>query len=70
MDKVFGCNDMNGTPKGHVLVHVYGTQNSGTANMGTKVGPGKRTTLDQGDSEGYIVYLNRLIALAKDGGDV
>ena len=68
VDKVFGCNDLNGTPKGHVLVHVYGTQNSGTADMSTKVGPGSRTSLDQGKSEGYIVYMQRLIALAKVGG--
>ena len=67
VDKVFGCNDLNGTPKGHVLVHVYGTQNSGTADMSTKVGPGSRTSLDQGESEGYIAYLTRLINLAKDG---
>ena len=32
VDKIFGCNDLNGTPKGHVLVHVYGTQN---ANVGS-----------------------------------
>ena len=69
VDKVFGCNNLNGTPKGHVLVHVYGTQNSGTANMSTKVGPGSRTSLDKGDSEGYIAYLTRLINLAKDGDD-
>ena len=25
--QVFGCNDMNGTPKGTVTVHVYATQN-------------------------------------------
>ena len=70
VDKVFGCNDLNGTPKGHVLVHVYGTQNSGTENMSTKVGPGSRTSLDQGKSEGYIAYLTRLINLAKDGESV
>ena len=33
VDKIFGCNDLNGTPKGHVLVHVYGTQNKNTAKM-------------------------------------
>ena len=70
VDKVFGCNDLKGTPKGHVLVHVYGTQNSGTADMSTKVGPGSRTSLDQGESEGYIAYLTRLINLAKDGESV
>ncbi|MDO4201748.1 MAG: hypothetical protein Q4D25_06460 [Bacteroidales bacterium] len=26
---VFGCNNVNGTPKGKVLVHVYATQTSG-----------------------------------------
>ena len=70
VDKVFGCNDLNGTPKGHVKVHVYATQNSGTANMSTKVGPGKRTSLNQGESEGYIEYMERLIALAKNGDAV
>ena len=70
VDKVFGCNDLNGTPKGHVKVHVYATQNRGTANISTKVGPGKRADLDQGDGEGYIVYMERLIELAKDGGSV
>ena len=67
VDKVFGCNDLNGTPKGHVLVHVYATQNSGTNNVQTKVGPGLRTSLNQGEYEGYVTYLNRLIGLAKDG---
>ena len=70
VDKVFGCNDLNGTPKGHVLVHVYGTQNRDKGDMQTKVGPGSRTSLDQGESEGYIVYMNRLIELAKDDGVV
>ena len=30
VEKVFGCNDLNGTPKGHALVHVYATQHKGT----------------------------------------
>ena len=25
--QVFGCNNVNGTPKGNVIVHIYGTQN-------------------------------------------
>ena len=33
VEKVFGCNDLNGTPKGHVLVHVYATQHKGTAKI-------------------------------------
>ena len=28
--RIFGCNDVNGTPKGHVLVHVYATQHPNT----------------------------------------
>ena len=27
VDKIFGCNNLNGTPKGHVQVYVYATQN-------------------------------------------
>ena len=34
--KVFGCNDMNGTPKGDVLVHIHATQSEGTDNIATK----------------------------------
>ena len=30
VEKVFGCNDLNGTPKGHVTVHVYATQHPNT----------------------------------------
>ena len=28
LERIFGCNDLNGTPKGHVKVHVHATQNS------------------------------------------
>ena len=27
VNRIFGCNDLNGTPKGNVTVHVYATQN-------------------------------------------
>ena len=27
VNRIFGCNDYKGSPKGHVLVHVYATQN-------------------------------------------
>ena len=27
VERVFGCNDQNGTPKGHAKVHVHATQN-------------------------------------------
>ena len=38
--KVFGCNDMNGTPKGDVLVHIHATQSEGTDNIATKAASG------------------------------
>ena len=39
--QVFGCNNVNGTPKGDVMVHVYATQSSGKADISTK--PDKNT---------------------------
>ena len=33
---VFGTNNVNGTPKGHVLVHVHGTQNENLATINDK----------------------------------
>ena len=36
VSKVFGCNDQNGTPKGHALVHVYATQHKNQPNIGSK----------------------------------
>lgn len=36
--QVFGCNDMNGSPKGDVTVHVYATQNADKENISTKYG--------------------------------
>ena len=69
IDKVFGCNDLNGTPKGHVLVHVYATQNANTANISTKVAPPEYTST-KGSSEAYAVYLKRLIDVAKPNGTV
>ena len=33
---VFGANNVNGTPKGHVLVHVYATQNKDLATIKDK----------------------------------
>ena len=38
VERVFGCNDQNGTPKGHVLVHVYATQHKGTTQIVPAVG--------------------------------
>ena len=32
-DYLFGCNNINGSPKGSVTVHVYATQNSATSSI-------------------------------------
>ena len=37
VNQVFGCNNVNGTPKGEVLVHVYATQNKYKSQMDAKV---------------------------------
>ncbi len=43
VSQVFGCNDMNGSPKGTVTVHVYATQNADKANISTKPDKDKDT---------------------------
>ena len=34
--RVFGCNNLNGSPQGKVRVHVFATQNDSTQNINTK----------------------------------
>lgn len=34
--RIFGCNDLNGTPLGHASVHVYATQHRDKTNIGDK----------------------------------
>ena len=41
VSQVFGCNDMNGSPKGNVTVHIYATQNADKDDISTK--PSKDT---------------------------
>ncbi len=36
VNKIFGCNDMNGTPWGNVSVFVYGTQNASKSEISDK----------------------------------
>ena len=62
VDKVFGCNDLQGTPMGHVEVHVYATQNSTTGNVETK---SPNYYPNKGESQGYKEYLKALIDVAK-----
>lgn len=37
VNQIFGCNDMNGSPKGTVTVHVYATQGEGEDTLEDKV---------------------------------
>ena len=46
VNQVFGCNDMNGSPKGTVTVHVYATQNADKDNISTKYDKGGTETFD------------------------
>jgi len=41
--QVFGCNDMNGSPKDSVIVHVYATQSPDKDNISTKPAKGTET---------------------------
>ena len=43
VNQVFGCNDMNGSPKGDVTVHVYATQSPDKDNISTKPTKGTET---------------------------
>jgi len=45
--QVFGCNNVNGTPKGDVMVHVYATQNAAATQIANAAASGT-----EGD-EGY-----------------
>ena len=73
LERIFGCNDLNGTPRGHVKVHVHATQNTATADISHKVAPTpyspKRNTSTTPE-EGYKAWLNRLIGVAKPEGTV
>ncbi|WP_176780557.1 ZmpA/ZmpB/ZmpC family metallo-endopeptidase-related protein [Prevotella sp. tc2-28] len=40
VNQVFGCNDMNGSPKGTVTVHVYATQNADKDKISAKYDKG------------------------------
>ena len=56
VSRVFGCNNLNGTPMGHVKVHVYATQNLGKATIGTdKTDANLHTGLESGTTTSYDV---------------
>ena len=67
VEKVFGCNYLCGTPLGHVKVHVFATQNSGTADVQTK---SPNYYPNKGESDEYAPFLKALIDVAKPAGNV
>ena len=66
VDKIYGCNDLNGSPKGHVLVHVYATQKDGQDDISHKVAPPTYTAA-RGETK-HKTYLSNLITEAKAEG--
>ena len=58
--QVFGCNNINGTPKGNVMVHVYATQNKQTNTIAQKFILEKDCNTEKGGSESDAAYVARL----------
>ena len=69
VERIFGCNDLNGTPRGHVKVHVHATQNKATGTILDKVAPPDYSTKRDSTKENYIQYLRRILNVVykKDG---
>ena len=57
VNRIFGANNINGTPKGNVTVHVYATQHVDKATINAKYA--KLT--EKGTNETLKAYLQRLI---------
>ncbi len=68
VNRIFGCNNLNGSPKGEVLVHVYATQNKNKETVAAKYPrEGKNGGMEQG-SKTDKEYLNTLIEYASQLG--
>ena len=65
LNRIFGCNNLQGSPQGNVTVHVYATQNS---NADKNIINDKFATRPvQGENETSKQYLQRLIDATKSG---
>lgn len=64
VERIFGCNDYNGTPKGHVKVHIFATQNGSQPRIGTKFGTRPAQGEPGHEDETIVAYLKRLIDAA------
>jgi hypothetical protein len=65
VNQLFGCNNVNGSPRGDVLVHVHATQNGDASktNIAAKFAKDNED-LEQGESSDadYIAKLKRILA--------
>ena len=64
-NEVFGGNNVNGSPKGDVMVHVYATQNKEKETIAAKFKLDNES-LDQESSEGDEAYVERLKEILAD----
>ena len=70
--RIFGCNNLNGTPKGKVRVHVFATQNVNTntiAKTDKYAHPVQGENDTENSKETSAQYLQRLINAAHVDGD-
>ena len=58
--KIFGCNNLNGSPKGHVKVHVFKTQHIDKTSITSKYAK-YRTLFEQPENTTLAAYLQQLI---------
>ena len=58
--QLFGCNNVNGSPKGDVMVHVYATQNKLTTTIAQKFIREKDCDTEKGENETDEAYVTRL----------
>jgi hypothetical protein len=65
VNEVFGGNNVNGSPKGDVMVHVYATQNKEKETIAAKFKLDNES-LDQESSEGDEAYVERLKEILAD----
>ena len=60
VSQIFGCNNINGSPKGDVMVHVYATQNKLTTTIAEKFIREKDCDTEKEENETDEAYITRL----------
>ena len=60
VSQIFGCNNLNGSPKGNVMVHIYATQNKQTTTIGQKFIREIDSDTAKGENETDPAYVTRL----------